>query len=227
VRQIVKGWLLASTQGRNAAAALSQLQTAIVKGSTCEVVAMGMQAQVDALHRSSGWLLLQVDLKNAFNSIARPEVLKSLERLSTSMMPWVRQAFQPAPLLVGREVIWSTRGVQQGDPLGPFLLAVGIQAALDALLQGGSCTGGTWLMGSFWARWRRSRRCWEPSGRSCPRWGWSSTCGKRRPGARAWCPRRLPSQPRHAFYRRRTRRCWGYRSTLPSTTRRLGPTFER
>jgi len=26
------------------------------------------------------------------------------------MLPWVRQAFQPAPLLVGRKVIWSTRG---------------------------------------------------------------------------------------------------------------------
>jgi len=49
------------------------------------------------------------------------------------MMPWVRQAFHPAPLLVGREVIWSTRGVQQGDPLGPFLFAECIQAALEAL----------------------------------------------------------------------------------------------
>jgi len=54
------------------------------------------------------------------------------------MLPWVRQAFQPAPLLVGREVIWSTRGVQQGDPLGPFLFAAGIQTALDALQPGGA-----------------------------------------------------------------------------------------
>jgi len=42
------------------------------------------------------------------------------------------------PLLVGREVIWSTQGVQQGDPLGPFLFAAGIQAALDALPQKGA-----------------------------------------------------------------------------------------
>jgi len=54
------------------------------------------------------------------------------------MMPWVRQAFHPAHLLIGREVIWSTRGVQQGDPLRPFLFAAGIQAALDALNQGGA-----------------------------------------------------------------------------------------
>jgi len=41
--------------------------------------------------------------------------------------------FQPTPLLVGREVVWSTREVQQGDPLGPFLFAAGMQAALDVL----------------------------------------------------------------------------------------------
>jgi len=46
-------------------------------------------------------------------------------------------------------------------------------------------------------------------------------------GARAWCPRRIPSQPRHAFTWRMARRCWGYRSTPPSTTRRWGPTWER
>jgi len=68
-------------------------------------------------------------------------------------------------------------------------------------------------MGSSWARWRNSRSCWETSGRPCPRWGWSSTCGQRRSGARPWCQRRLPSQPRHAFTCRRARRCWGYRST--------------
>jgi len=43
-----------------------------------------------------------------------------------------------SPLLVDREVIWSTRGVQQGDLLGPFLFAAGIQATLDALPQRGA-----------------------------------------------------------------------------------------
>jgi len=85
---------------------------------------MGVQAQVDALHGSTGWLLLQVDFKNAFNHIARPAILEVLERLCPSMMPLVRQAFQPAPLRVGREFIWSTRGVKRGEPLGHFLFAI-------------------------------------------------------------------------------------------------------
>jgi len=67
---------------------------------------MGVQAQVDALHGSTWWLLLQVDLKSSFTSIARPAILETLERQCPPMMPWVWQAFQPAPVLVGREVIW-------------------------------------------------------------------------------------------------------------------------
>jgi len=132
LRRLLAKWLLASAQGRKAAAALAPIQTAFAKGIHCEVVAIGVQAQVDALHGSTGWLLLQVDLKTPFNSIARPGILGDLERLFPSMMPGVRQSFQPAPLLVGPEVIWSTRGVQQGDPLNPVFFAAGIQAALDA-----------------------------------------------------------------------------------------------
>jgi len=116
LRRLVAKRPLASAQGRNVAAALAPLQTAFAKGSPCDVVAMGVQAQVEALHGSTGWLLLQVDLKNAFNSIARP-------------------ARPPAGWPGGHLV---NPGVQQGDPLGPFLFSAGNQAAFDALPQGGA-----------------------------------------------------------------------------------------
>jgi len=44
LRRLVAKWLLATTQGRNAATALAPLQKAFAKGSPCEVVAMGVQA---------------------------------------------------------------------------------------------------------------------------------------------------------------------------------------
>jgi len=62
LRRIVAKWLMATAQGRNAAAALAPLQTAFAKGSSCEVVAMGVQAHLDIPGESTGWLLLQVDL---------------------------------------------------------------------------------------------------------------------------------------------------------------------
>jgi len=42
LRRLVAKWLLASAQGRNAAAALAPLQTAFLKGSPCDVVAVGL-----------------------------------------------------------------------------------------------------------------------------------------------------------------------------------------
>jgi len=138
LRRLVAKWLLASAPGQTAARALAPLQTAFAKGSPCEVVAAGVQAVADTLHPSMGWLLLQVDLKNAFNSIHRSAVLSALERRCPALLPWVLQAFQPAPLLVGSHQIWSTQGVQHGDPLGPFLFAVGLQAAVEALPFGGA-----------------------------------------------------------------------------------------
>jgi len=106
LQRLVAKWLLASAQGRNAAVALAPPQTAVAEGSPCEVVAMGVQAQVDALHGSTGWLLLKVDLKNAFHFIARPAILGTLELLCPSMMMWVRQAFNLPPCwLAGSSLI--------------------------------------------------------------------------------------------------------------------------
>jgi len=48
--RLVAKWLLASAQGRNASAAITPLQTAFAKRSPCYVVAMDVQAQVNAVH---------------------------------------------------------------------------------------------------------------------------------------------------------------------------------
>jgi len=48
LRRLVAKWLLATSQRRSATAALAPLQTAFAKGSPSEVVAMGVQAHVDA-----------------------------------------------------------------------------------------------------------------------------------------------------------------------------------
>jgi len=133
LRRLTAKWLLATFRGRSATATLAPLLTSLAKGSPCEVVAMGVRALAETLHGSTGWLLLQVYLKKAFSSIHRQTILDALKQRFPSMLPWVLQAFHPAPVPVGREVICSTRGVQQGDPLGTFLFAAGIQAAMNAL----------------------------------------------------------------------------------------------
>jgi len=111
LRRLVAKGLLVSAQGRKASSTIAPLQTAFAKGGLCEVVAMGVQMQVEARHGSTGWLLLQLDLKKAFTSTAWPAILGALERRCPPMLRSVQKAFQPAPLLVRRDVILSTRGV--------------------------------------------------------------------------------------------------------------------
>jgi len=48
---------------------------------------MGVQALADTLHGTTGWLLLRVDWKNAFNSINRPAIVDALEQRCPSMLP--------------------------------------------------------------------------------------------------------------------------------------------
>jgi len=190
---LVAKWLVATVHRRRAATALAPLQTAFAKGSPCEVVSMGVQAQVDALHGSTGKLFLHVDLRDAVNSIARAPILEALEHQCQSMTPWVRQAFQPAPLLVGREMIWSTRGVQQGDPLVTFLFAAGIHAALEALPPWG--TMHRWYLddGVFMGSVVEVEGVLAALPQALPPpWAWSSTCGGPQYGARDGCLQRPP-----------------------------------
>jgi len=157
LRRLVAKWLLVTSQGRSATATLARLQRAIAKGRPCEVVAMGVLALTDTLHGSTGWLLLQVDLKNAFKSLNRPAIMDAVEVWCPSMLPWVRQACQAAPLLLGREVIWSTLGMQQTNPWAPFCSPQGSRPPRTPegpCLRAGPVTGGTWTKGCFWGRLR-------------------------------------------------------------------------
>jgi len=133
------------------------------------------------------------------------------------MMPWVRQSFQPAPLLVGREVIWSTRGVQQGDLMGPFLFTAGIQAAIEAQPPGG--TMHKWYLddGVFIGSVMEVEGVLAALQRALPHLTWSSICGRPRCGARAWCQRRSLTLPPHACIWKRGQRCCYFSFTPPST----------
>ena len=87
---------------------------------------MGVQAAIDGIPSTSPWTLLQVDLWNAYNSVHRAAVVGALEELSPALLPWTRFCLQPAPLFCGGMAIMSTRGVQQGDPLGPLVFAAAL-----------------------------------------------------------------------------------------------------
>ena len=83
-------------------------------------------------------IALKVDFENAFNTIDRQAIRRELNASFPNLIPWFDFCYsQPAFLSCQGALLpfFSSQGVQQGDPLGPFLFALGIRP-LGKKLQG-------------------------------------------------------------------------------------------
>ena len=96
-----------------------------------------------------GGTLLQLDCKNAFNSVCRTAIISGLERFCPELLPLFAAVYcgditpeLRAELLVQAadgtttiepHIIQSELGCQQGDPLGPLLFAVAVTHALNPI----------------------------------------------------------------------------------------------
>ena len=68
-----------------------------------------------------------MDVSNAFNSIRRDHLLETCQSRSPEILNLAHLAYgKPSNLYIGENVIPSASGVQQGDPLGPLLFALGV-----------------------------------------------------------------------------------------------------
>ena len=103
----------------------------------CESIGQGLQDTVNALPADPGadWVVVQVDLTNAFNSISRQSVLAGTAVGAPAMYAWTRFLYADAPahLFCKQNHLLSKTGVHQGCPLGPAAFALGIQAAVLSL----------------------------------------------------------------------------------------------
>ena len=83
---------------------------------------------------STDWAILQVDVKNAFNSLARSAVLKAVSERAPELSSWAAYSYaQHSLLFMEGEPLRSQCGVQQGDPLGPLFFSMGCDAVVEAL----------------------------------------------------------------------------------------------
>ena len=88
-----------------------------------------------ALSQHPDWVLLKTDTCNAFNSISRQRFVDLVSADFPTLQAFVAACYAVPSLLVllhedGLRCIRSEEGVQQGDPLGPFLFSLALQSCL-------------------------------------------------------------------------------------------------
>ena len=94
------------------------------------------------LSTSSDTICVQLDFKNAFNTISRSLIYSQLQTHFPSLLPYFLARYaQPSLLQVvgpGSSLdttIFSQEGIQQGDPLGPFFFSLALQAVTSGVPQ--------------------------------------------------------------------------------------------
>jgi hypothetical protein len=94
----------------------------------------GCEAAVDAASEfirgnQSKNVLLEIDMKNAFNSIHRDKLLSVVRNRTPGLYKFIWQAYaNESRLFYEGAVIASSTGIQQGDPAGPALFSLGVDA---------------------------------------------------------------------------------------------------
>ena len=95
---------------------------------------MGCQSLVNHLGKQAGWVVLKVDMSNAFNTVSRKAVLQGALKYCPSAFNFLRFACScRAPLFTGGQTLWSQEGTHQGCPLGPLGFALGVHPVLESL----------------------------------------------------------------------------------------------
>jgi hypothetical protein len=135
LRRVIGKCLLHSEAVMMEMACLQPRQCGVGVRNAAEMVGMGLQRFVQSKHASSvdDYVVLQVDMRNAFNSISRNAVLKGCLAKVPTAYNWLRFCYGGAsPLFCqGRPICASHVGVHQGDACGPLGFALGLDTVLD------------------------------------------------------------------------------------------------
>ncbi len=111
---------------------LEPLQLGVGTRMACEAIVHVVRQWLARHESDRNRCLVKMDLSNAFNCVDRSAVLSSVRRVVPELAPWVDFCYKEASnILLGSDLLRSERGVQQGDPLGPALFALGIHEAVS------------------------------------------------------------------------------------------------
>jgi hypothetical protein len=99
----------------------------------------GCEAAVHATRRflaqiQDGEVVAKLDFSNAFNTLRRDDILDAVATHIPEILHFCLLSYStPSHLLFDNHIITSSEGVQQGDPLGPFLFCITLHPILSSL----------------------------------------------------------------------------------------------
>ncbi|XP_076951801.1 uncharacterized protein LOC143625320 [Bidens hawaiensis] len=104
---------------------LNDFQFGVGVSGGSEAILHSANRVLSECHTDRSLAMLTVDFSNAFNMVDRSALLHEVRIKCPSISLWVEFLYgQPSRLYLGDDNIWSTTGVQQGDPLGPLLFSL-------------------------------------------------------------------------------------------------------
>ena len=122
-----------------------------VKGAT-EQIGRKLQRILKTRHQS---YVLQVDLSIAFNSVERTAIQNNLKTLAPELQSWFEFTHtEPSPIFCDKEILFSSQGTKQGDPLDPAFFALAIHPILELTAGTPGIDWDVFLLRRRSARWR-------------------------------------------------------------------------
>ena len=110
------------------------LQFGVACSAGSEKIIHGLRKCIEDHWDDEDFVVLKVDMRNAFNLVSRQAILDECASLFPELLPWVLWCYGTHSALwhpMGR--VSSESGVQQGDPLGPLLFALVLQKIISAV----------------------------------------------------------------------------------------------
>ena len=90
----------------------------------------------------NNFVVLKVDMTNAFNLVSRQAVLDECAQHFPELLAWASWCYGQHPILWhSLRSLTSQTGVQQGDPLGPFMFALVLQKMVTTIHTDEACAG--------------------------------------------------------------------------------------
>ena len=100
----------------------------------------GLRCCVEEHWTDGDFVVLKIDLHNAFNLVSRQAILDECAVCFPELLPWAAWCYGQHPILWhAMGSINSETGVQQGDPLGPLFFCLVLQTVVSAISAGDRC----------------------------------------------------------------------------------------